>query len=112
MNLFGIADMQLTRGKVVVDPLHDRKHILAEGHLLIPLSVGGLCLLHLHRQKIYTFLDLLHVLHTHKFMVMFNEVIITKFTVFHSCTLIASYRLTSHAGLVNCKENICIYIFF
>ena len=51
MNLFGIADMQLTRGKVVVDPLHHRKHILTEGHTLIPPSEGGLSMLHLRGQN-------------------------------------------------------------
>ena len=47
MNLFGIADVQLTRGKVVVYSLHHRQHVLTEGHPLVPLSVGGLRVLHL-----------------------------------------------------------------
>ena len=77
MNLFGIADVQLTRGKVVVYPLHDCQHVLPERHPLIPLSMGGLSVLHFGRKHFNEFGVLVHVLHTHKFMIMFNEVIIT-----------------------------------
>ena len=112
MNLFGIADMQLTRGKVVVgdvDPLHHRKHILTEGHTLIPPSVGGLRMLHLCRQNFGSS----YMCCTHKFMIMFNEVIITNKSSqsFIPDRILSPYLSKSHAGLVNCKEYIYMYIY-
>ena len=64
MNLFGVADMQLTRRKVLIDALHHLQHVFSHGHPLIPLRVGGLCMLHLSRQDLVKLGILVHVLHT------------------------------------------------
>ena len=78
MNLFGVADMQLTRGKIVIYSLHHLQHVFSEGHPLIPLRVSYLCVLHLSGKYFHENLDPRTCTYcTHKFMVMFNEVIIT-----------------------------------
>ena len=46
MNLFGVADMQLTRTKVMIYTLNHFVHVLPCRNRLVPLRVGCFCMLH------------------------------------------------------------------